>query len=178
MNDSSGDGAKHVPDRPASRRSLLRDRAARLAAPAEPGSIRDRNEKAVSSLPTDYVTMTAEDVFERSNVVAVRLNAEEQRSWKAAAADDGRKQVGRWVRELVNRQLDDRPTGLDQIEDLADLRLNLTRAGSNLNQIARALNIAALGAGDQPELATIAQAIEDMRIAIGEVRDALHEVGR
>ncbi|MFC7862191.1 hypothetical protein ACFQ9D_16765 [Arthrobacter koreensis] len=150
MNDSSENGAEHRSQQPSPRKTTL---------------------------PTNYVATTADDLFERTRTVAVRLTDEEWERWKTAAKEDGRQQLGRWVRELVARRLDERP-GLDYIENIDDLRLNLTRAGSNLNQIARALNIAALGVEAPPELSAIAAAIADTRAAVSDVRDALHEAGR
>ncbi|TDQ03278.1 MULTISPECIES: hypothetical protein [unclassified Leifsonia] len=41
----------------------------------------------------------------RKNVVAVRLDDEELVRWKTAAYNDGRSQVGQWVRESIEESL-------------------------------------------------------------------------
>jgi hypothetical protein len=53
------------------------------------------------------------------------------------------------------------------------MRAELARAGSNLNQIAKALNIAALDGPPAPELQEIARTLEVARELLGSVRDEL-----
>ncbi len=55
------------------------------------------------------------------------------------------------------------------------MRAELSHVGSNLNQIAKALNIAELGGGSAPELRVVAQVIDDTRKAMAALRDELQE---
>lgn len=55
------------------------------------------------------------------------------------------------------------------------MRAELSHVGSNLNQIAKALNIAELGGGAAPELRVIAQVIDDTRKTMATLRDELQE---
>lgn len=112
---------------------------------------------------------------ERTKTVAVRLTPDEHAAWTAAAVADGRGQMGRWVRETVTDHLTGR-TGPKQIEGLREMRSDLSHAGSNLNQIARALNVARRGGGLAPEVQTVVAVIEDTRAELARVRDLLQEL--
>lgn len=112
---------------------------------------------------------------ERTKTVAVRLTPDEHAAWTAAAAADGRGQMGRWVRETVTDYLTGR-TGPKQIEGLREIRSDLSHAGSNLNQIARALNVARRGGGPPPEVHAVAAVIEATRVELARVRDLLQEL--
>lgn len=84
----------------------------------------------------------------RSRTVAVRLHPEEEAVWVAAAAADGHRQLGAWIREkAVAGYLErGRPTrgsvGLsaEAVAEINALRQEMARWGNNLNQIARAVN--------------------------------------
>ena len=112
---------------------------------------------------------------ERTKTVAVRLTPDEHAAWTAAATADGRGQMGRWVRETVTDHLTGR-TGPKQIEGLREMRSDLSHAGSNLNQIARALNVARRGGGPPPEVQVVAAVIEATRTELARVRDLLQEL--
>ena len=116
---------------------------------------------------------------ERTVTVAVRLTPAEHARWVAAATAGGRGQMGRWVRETVTARLDGRsaaaPASAEVGEQLAVLRGELSRVGSNLNQIARALNTANRGGEAAPPPAAVLQAVEATRLEIGRVRDQLNE---
>jgi hypothetical protein len=109
---------------------------------------------------------------ERTKTVAVRLTPDEHAVWVAAAAAEGRGQMGRWVRETVTARLENRPAAAP-VSQAREMRAELARTGSNLNQIAKALNIAALGGAPAPELKEIAQSLEAARELLGSVRDEL-----
>jgi hypothetical protein len=111
---------------------------------------------------------------ERTKTIAVRLTPEEHAAWQAAATADGRSQMGRWVRETITDRLAGRQ-GPKQIEGLKELRSDLSHAGSNLNQIARALNVAQRGGGDPPELRVVAEVIDATRAELARVRNSLQE---
>lgn len=112
---------------------------------------------------------------ERTKTVAVRLTPNEHAAWTAAAVADGRGQMGRWVRETVSDYLTGR-TGPRQVEGLREMRSDLSHAGSNLNQIARALNVARRGGGPAPEVQTVVAVIEATRTELARVRDLLQEL--
>jgi len=109
---------------------------------------------------------------DRTKTVAVRLTPDEHAAWVAAAAAEGRGQMGRWVRETVTARLENRPAPAP-VSQAREMRAELARTGSNLNQIAKALNIAALGGAPAPELQEIARSLDAARELLGSVRDEL-----
>lgn len=109
---------------------------------------------------------------ERTKTVAVRLTPDEHAAWAAVAAAEGRGQMGRWVRETVTARLEKRPIAAP-VSQAREMRVELVRMGSNLNQIAKALNIAALGGTPPPGNDDIARNLEAARELLGSVRDEL-----
>lgn len=109
---------------------------------------------------------------DRTKTVAVRLTPDEHAAWVAAAAAEGRGQMGRWVRETVTARLENRPVAAP-VSQAREMRAELARTGSNLNQIAKALNIAALGGAAAPELQEITRSLDAARELLGSVRDEL-----
>ncbi|WP_394253722.1 plasmid mobilization protein [Arthrobacter pityocampae] len=109
---------------------------------------------------------------ERTKTVAVRLTPAEHAQWLAAAEAEGRGQIGRWVRETVTARLENRPVAAP-VGQAREMRAELARMGSNLNQIARALNISALGGKQAPAIEDIARSLETVREQLGLVRDEL-----
>lgn len=109
---------------------------------------------------------------DRTKTVAVRLTPDEYAAWVAEAAAEGRGQMGRWVRETVTARLENRPAAAP-VSQAREMRAELARTGSNLNQIAKALNIAALGGAPAPELQEIARSLNEARELLGSVRDEL-----
>jgi hypothetical protein len=109
---------------------------------------------------------------ERTKTVAVRLTPDEHAVWVAAAAAEGRGQMGRWVRETVTARLENRPVAAP-VSQAREMRAELARMGSNLNQIAKALNIAVLGGAPAPGIEEIARKLEAARELLGSVRDEL-----
>lgn len=114
---------------------------------------------------------------ERTKTVAVRLSPAEHAVWTAAAAAEGRGQMGRWVRETVTARLQDRPAPAlgASVEQTRAMRAELARIGSNLNQIAKGLNIAALGGGPAPATGEITESLAAVRELLGAVRDELRD---
>ncbi|MPY12310.1 plasmid mobilization protein [Arthrobacter bussei] len=112
---------------------------------------------------------------ERTKTVAVRLTPAEHARWVAAAEAEGRGQMGRWVRETVTARLEGRPAAapVAAVGETRQMRAELARMGSNLNQIARALNISALGGAPAPALEDIARNLDAVRTQLGAVRDEL-----
>jgi hypothetical protein len=114
---------------------------------------------------------------ERTKTVAVRLTPAEHAQWVAAAEAEGRGQMGRWVRETVTARLEGRLAAapVAAVGEAREMRAELARMGSNLNQIARALNISALGGKPAPALEDIARSLEAVRAQLGSVRDELRD---
>jgi hypothetical protein len=112
---------------------------------------------------------------ERTKTVAVRLTPDEHAEWLAAAAADGRGQMGRWVRESITDHLHGR-TGPKQVEGLREMRADLSRAGSNLNQIARALNVANINRTSSVDLRHVAAALESTRLELATLRNRMQEL--
>ncbi|WUW59383.1 MobC family plasmid mobilization relaxosome protein (plasmid) [Streptomyces sp. NBC_01456] len=78
--------------------------------------------------------------------MSVRVNDEEQARWKSALAESGRREMGAWVRQVVEDVLDERgdgpppgaerrPAMLDPVSQAA--YDELVRIGNNLNQLVR-----------------------------------------
>ena len=115
---------------------------------------------------------------ERTVTVAVRLTPAEHSRWVAAATAGGRGQMGRWVRETVTARLDGTaaaaPVSAEAGEQLAALRGELSKVGSNLNQVARALNVQAKGGPVQVTRGDALQVIEATKAELGRVRDQLN----
>jgi hypothetical protein len=127
---------------------------------------------AVSESATPVSDVSAGPRGDRTKTVAVRLTPDEHAAWASAAAAEGRGQMGRWVRETVTARLENRPAAAP-VSQAREMRAELARTGSNLNQIAKALNIAALGGAPAPELEEIARSLDAARELLGSVRDEL-----
>ena len=61
----------------------------------------------------------------------------EHRAWTEAA---GGQRLSVWARERVQEQLDADTPGTGEVQELARIRADLARVGSNLNQLMRAVN--------------------------------------
>ncbi|AUM20076.1 MobC family plasmid mobilization relaxosome protein [Rhodococcus ruber] len=89
----------------------------------------------------------ATSVGKRSRTVAVRLHPAEEAVWVVAAAADGHRQLGAWIREkavagYLSRRGPARGVGVsaEAVAEINALRQEMARWGNNLNQIARAVN--------------------------------------
>ncbi|MGW8881430.1 hypothetical protein ACWGOT_33280 [[Kitasatospora] papulosa] len=82
----------------------------------------------------------------REHTVSVRLNDDERTRWDEARSTSGRRELGAWVRAVVEDVLDDqvdgatpgaekRPAPLDPVSQAA--YDELCRIGANLNQLVR-----------------------------------------
>lgn len=124
------------------------------------------------------MTATAHDGPRRTNVVAVRLTDDEHAAWTAAAADVGRRQLGRWIRERITADIAASTTDANIPDNVASelprLRRELTAAGNNLNQIARALN--ASPGVDANERKQITEALQSHRSTASDIRDLLRGI--
>ena len=151
------------------------------AAPEDSPAVVPANEPAPPTTATDDANPAGSSWSgprgERVKTVAVRLTPDEHARWVQAAEHDGRQQLGRWVRESVDDRLAGRPDRPEPAatEEVRAMRAELSHLGSNLNQIAKALNIAELGGGTAPELRVVAQVIDDTRKAMAALRDELQE---
>jgi hypothetical protein len=112
----------------------------------------------------------------RTRDVRVRLTPAEQAAWTAARARSGRRELGAWVRAVVNELLDlpagDRPcpagTAGEQLLDAAAYAA-LVRTANNLNQLARWANIERR----YPAEAEAAAVYRDVHAAVAEIRAAI-----
>lgn len=96
----------------------------------------------------------------REHRVGLSLSDVEHAAWSAAAKDAGVGSLARWARERVTSSL-----------TLAHLgHSDLGRVGSNLNQIARALNVAERGGPDGPTPGEALDAIGAVRAQLAEIR--------
>ncbi|WP_301851137.1 plasmid mobilization relaxosome protein MobC [Rhodococcus pyridinivorans] len=84
----------------------------------------------------------------RTRTVAVRLTDAEEAAWIAAAAADGHRQLGAWVRERavagylgkVRAKTGGGGLSAEAAAEVAAMRQQMTKVGNNLNQIAKAIN--------------------------------------
>lgn len=141
----------------------------------QPASVADPVPATADQEPAVPAQESAGPRGERTKTVAVRLTPAEHAQWVAAAEAEGRGQMGRWVRETVTARLEGRPAAapIAAVGEAREMRAELARMGSNLNQIARALNISALGGAPAPALEDIARSLEAVRGQLGAVRDEL-----
>lgn len=73
----------------------------------------------------------------RTRRVSMSLTETEHRAWTEAA---GGQRLSVWARERVQEQLDADTPGVGEVQELARIRADLARVGSNLNQLMRAVN--------------------------------------
>lgn len=76
-------------------------------------------------------------VAPRTRRVSMSLTEAEHRAWTEAA---GGQRLSVWARERVQEQLDADTPGVGEVQELARIRADLARVGSNLNQLMRAVN--------------------------------------
>lgn len=73
----------------------------------------------------------------RTRRVSMSLTEAEHRAWTQAA---GGQRLSVWARERVQEQLDAESPRMGEVQELARIRADLARVGSNLNQLMRAVN--------------------------------------
>lgn len=105
----------------------------------------------------------------RTRRVSMSLTEEEHSAWSAAAAERG---LSIWAREQVTAQLEAEqpPAGQSQGHgvEVAKLRADLGRVGSNLNQLVRAVN-----SGHAPSSGELLEAVQATREELARVRGEL-----
>ena len=100
----------------------------------------------------------------RTRRVSMSLTEEEHAAWTAAAAGRG---LSAWAREQVSAQLEaGKPRGNGA--EVAKLRADLGRVGSNLNQLVRAVN-----SGQTVPSAELLEAVQTTREELARVRGEL-----
>lgn len=105
----------------------------------------------------------------RTRRVGLSLSADELEQWEQAAAEDGTGSVARWARERVASTLG-RPGASVTGGEVSALRADLARVGNNLNQIARALNVAERGGPEGPATADVLAAVDATRAELAAIR--------
>ena len=101
----------------------------------------------------------------RTRRVSMSLTEAEHRAWTQAA---GGQRVSVWARERVQEQLDAGAPGVGEVQELASIRADLARVGSNLNQLMRAVN-----QGQVVPTPQLYEAVEVLASQLGVVRRQL-----
>lgn len=110
----------------------------------------------------------------RTHRVGLSLSADEFEGWSAFAQLDGYSSLARWARDRVNGTLNQallhRLGATKGMSDAARLRGDLAKVGSNLNQVARALNVAERGGPGGPSVSEVLAAVDATRRELAAVR--------
>ena len=101
----------------------------------------------------------------RTRRVSMSLTEAEHRAWTEAA---GGQRVSVWARERVQERLEAGIPGADEVQELARIRADLARVGSNLNQLMRAVN-----QGQVVPTPQLYEAVEALAGQLGALRRAL-----
>lgn len=101
----------------------------------------------------------------RTRRVSMSLTEAEHRAWTEAA---GGQRVSVWARERVQEQLEASTPGAGEVQELARIRADLARVGSNLNQLMRAVN-----QGQVVPTPQLHEAVEALARELGALRRAL-----
>lgn len=101
----------------------------------------------------------------RTRRVSMSLTEAEHRAWTQAA---GGQRVSVWARERVQEQLDADTLGAGEVQELARIRADLARVGSNLNQLMRAVN-----QGQVVPTPQLHEAVDALASQLGALRRAL-----
>lgn len=101
----------------------------------------------------------------RTRRVSMSLTEEEHAAWSASAGGRG---LSVWAREQVAAQLEQGQPAQGNGAEVARLRADLGRVGSNLNQLVRAVN-----SGHAPSSAELLEAVQATREELARVRGEL-----
>ena len=101
----------------------------------------------------------------RTRRVSMSLTEAEHRAWTQAA---GGQRLSVWARERVQEQLDADTPRVGEVQELARIRADLARVGSNLNQLMRAVN-----QGQVVPTPQLHEAVEALSSQLGAVRREL-----
>lgn len=128
----------------------------RREAPAPDGPVQDVAPEPVEASPEDAPVRGGRPVAAepRTKRVGLSLTEAEHAAWVAAA---GGQRLSVWAREQVQAQLAQEQPHAGQAAELARLRADLARVGSNLNQLMRATH-----QGQVPDSAELVQAVNGL----------------
>ncbi len=101
----------------------------------------------------------------RTRRVSMSLTEAEHRAWTQAA---GGQRLSVWARERVQEQLEASTPRVGEVQELARIRADLARVGSNLNQLMRAVN-----QGQVVPTPQLYEAVEALASQLGAVRREL-----
>ena len=105
----------------------------------------------------------------RTRRVNLALSEDEYTQWSTAAGD---RQLATWARSVVAGHLASEKDRPGVAEEVAKVRTAMTRLGSNINQIARALNAETRG-GPAVDRDAVAEDLARLRAGQDEVRELL-----
>lgn len=147
-------------------------RVSELSGPAVPAA---DGLSAVSGAPAEGPA-----AGKRAKVVAVRLYPAEWEAWSAAAVDEGRAEVGRWVRERITQVLNGQgergPSRAETVAELMRVRAELARIGNNVNQAMRYAHQVAGGPDQAAAIVELTAAVEAAAAAMSGLRHDLAEL--
>lgn len=101
----------------------------------------------------------------RTRRVSMSLTEAEHRAWTEAA---GGQRLSVWARERVQEQLEASTPRVGEVQELARIRADLARVGSNLNQLMRAVN-----QGQVVPTPQLQEAVQALAQELGAVRKEL-----
>ena len=153
----------------------------KTAEPATPNPFVAAGQKLAEQRERETATAAARPVFEprkggrptvenpRTRRVSMSLTEDEHAAWTAAAAGRG---LSAWAREQVTAQLESEDSASGKFQgngaEVAKLRADLGRVGSNLNQLVRAAN-----SGHAPSSPELLEAVQATREELARVRGEL-----
>lgn len=150
-------------------------------------SIEDRPDHAAEAVFNPYLALSATNRDEhtgrrgagrpamgeakRTHRVGISLSDDEHAAWSAAAEAEGAGSLARWARERVTSALALAQLGHSDLGgEVAALRADLGRVGNNLNQVARALNLAECGGSEGPAPGEVLAVVDAARAQLAEIR--------
>lgn len=109
----------------------------------------------------------------RTHTALVRLTDAEWAAWERAARDAGYGRTATWARAVIAGAIEGGTGPAREDAGARELAGQVARIGSNLNQIARALNVAMNDGGPKLELEDVQRAVEAAHVELRALRAAV-----